>query len=89
MAPGKEKVKNNPQNIRFFHPESKTAENHIVPVSILRPAMKKIQDLKKSQFYAFCLVASFSSRCATIEKYADNSGKQDSTADHRNSKTVR
>ena len=49
MAPGKEKVKNNPQNIRFFHPESKTAENHIVPVSILQPAMRKIQGLKKSQ----------------------------------------
>ena len=50
MAPGKEKVKNNPQNIMFFHPGSKTAESHIVPVSILRPAMRKIQGLKKSQF---------------------------------------
>ena len=88
MAPEKERVKNTPQNIRFFHPGSKTAENHIVPVSILRPAMKKIQDLKNLNF-RFCLVASFSSRCTTIEKYADNSGKQDSTADHQNSKTVR
>ena len=50
MAPEKERVKNTPQNIRFFHPGSKTAENHIVPVSILQSAMKKIQDLKKSQF---------------------------------------
>ena len=89
MAPEKERVKNTPQNIRFFHPGSKTAENHIVPVSILRPAMKKNPRFKKNLNFRFCLVASFSSRCTTIEKYADNSGKQDSTADHQNSKTVR
>ena len=88
MAPEKERVKNTPQNIRFFHPGSKTAENHIVPVSILRPAMKKIQDLKKSQFSLLsCRFFFFALR--HIEKYADNSGKQDSTADHQNSKTVR
>ena len=47
MAPEKERVKNTPQNIRFFHPESKTAGIHIVPVSILQSAMRKIQGLKR------------------------------------------
>ena len=51
MVPGKERMKNNPQSIRFFHPGSKTAENHIVPVSILQPTMRKVQGLKKSQFW--------------------------------------
>ena len=72
MAPEKERVKNTPQNIRFFHPGSKTAENHIVPVSI-----------------PVCRCYLPASLLWTIEKQADNSGKQDSTADHQNSKTVR
>ena len=53
MAPEKERVKNTPQNIRFFHPESKTAENHIVPVSI--PVSYTHLDVYKRQAVASLL----------------------------------
>ncbi len=63
MVSGKERMKNNPQNTKFFHPESKTAGIHIVPVSILQSAMRKIQGLK-DLYLRFCLVSSFFLRTA-------------------------